>query len=120
MPTAIVQFLESRHEHEARREAAAARRRRQEADVQARRPDSGHLDQLPAGRQRRRRTESADLVQLQDVGVNVEMTPRVTLEDDILLDLNVENSSRGADVNVGGMNIPSFGIAQSQDAAAAA
>jgi hypothetical protein len=34
---------------------------------------------------------------------------RVTLEGDILLDLNVESSSRGADVNVAGSNYPSFG-----------
>jgi general secretion pathway protein D len=44
-----------------------------------------------------------------DVGVTVEMTPRVTLENEILLDLNVINNSRSADVNIGGINIPSFG-----------
>jgi general secretion pathway protein D len=44
-----------------------------------------------------------------DVGVTVEMTPRVTLENEILLDLDVINNSRSADVNIGGINIPSFG-----------
>ncbi len=33
------------------------------------------------------------------VGVNVEMTPRVTFEGDIILDLLVENSTLGQDVN---------------------
>ena len=34
--------------------------------------------------------------------MNIDMTPRVTLEGDIILDLTLESSSRGADVNVGG------------------
>ena len=37
-----------------------------------------------------------------DVGVNIDMTPRVTVEGDIMLDLTVDNSSLGADMNVGG------------------
>jgi hypothetical protein len=44
-----------------------------------------------------------------DVGVTVEITPRVTLEGDIMLDVNIINNSRGSDVNIGGVNIPSFG-----------
>src|SRR5215471_940674 len=44
-----------------------------------------------------------------DVGVTVEITPRVTLDGDILLDVNIINNSRGSDVNIGGVNIPSFG-----------
>ena len=47
--------------------------------------------------------------QYQDVGVNLDMTPRVTLEGDILLDLTIENTSRKADVVIAGINIPSFG-----------
>ena len=43
------------------------------------------------------------------VGVIVEMTPRVTIDGDIILDLTVENSTRGQDVNVAGSNLPSFG-----------
>ncbi len=44
-----------------------------------------------------------------DVGVNVEMTPRVTFEGDIILDLTVESSKRGDDVIINGQNLPSFG-----------
>jgi general secretion pathway protein D len=48
--------------------------------------------------------------QLKPVGINIDVTPvRVTLEGDILIDLNVESSSRGTDVNVAGTNYPSFG-----------
>ena len=48
--------------------------------------------------------------QLKPVGINIDITPvRVTLDGDILLDLNVESSSRGSDVNVAGTNYPSFG-----------
>ncbi|MEQ1910851.1 MAG: secretin N-terminal domain-containing protein, partial [Vicinamibacterales bacterium] len=48
--------------------------------------------------------------QLKPVGINIDITPvRVTLDGDILLDLNVESSSRGSDVNLGGTNYPSFG-----------
>src|SRR5882672_2548241 len=43
------------------------------------------------------------------VGINVEMTPRVTIDGDVILDLLVENSTRGQDVNVAGQNLPSFG-----------
>jgi type II secretory pathway component GspD/PulD (secretin) len=43
------------------------------------------------------------------VGINVEMTPRVTIDGDVILDLLVENSTRGNDVNVAGQNLPSFG-----------
>ena len=44
-----------------------------------------------------------------DVGVNVQVTPRVTFDGDIILDLLVENSTRGQDVNIAGQNLPSFG-----------
>jgi general secretion pathway protein D len=48
--------------------------------------------------------------QLKPVGINIDITPiRVTLDGDILLDLNLESSSRGSDVNVAGTNYPSFG-----------
>ncbi|HUR35843.1 MAG TPA: secretin N-terminal domain-containing protein [Vicinamibacterales bacterium] len=48
--------------------------------------------------------------QLKPVGINIDITPvRVTLDGDILLDMNVESSSRGSDVNVAGTNYPSFG-----------
>ncbi len=47
--------------------------------------------------------------QYKDVGVTIDMTPRVTLEGDILIDITIINNSRGSDVNIGGVNIPSFG-----------
>jgi type II secretory pathway component GspD/PulD (secretin) len=43
------------------------------------------------------------------VGVNIQVTPRVTFEGDIILDLIVENSTLGQDVNIAGQNLPSFG-----------
>jgi general secretion pathway protein D len=43
------------------------------------------------------------------VGVNLEVTPRVTYDGDIILDLMVESSTKAADVNVAGQNLPSFG-----------
>jgi type II secretory pathway component GspD/PulD (secretin) len=43
------------------------------------------------------------------VGVNIEMTPRVTYEGEIVLDLLVESSSIGDDRNIAGQNLPSFG-----------
>ncbi len=42
------------------------------------------------------------------IGINVDMTPRVTYEGDIVLDLTLENSARGADVNIAGQNLPAF------------
>ena len=42
------------------------------------------------------------------IGVKIEMTPRVTYEGEILLDLYVENSTVGEDRDVGGVTVPSF------------
>ena len=42
------------------------------------------------------------------VGVKIEMTPRVTYESEIVLDLYVEASTVGADRDVGGVTVPSF------------
>ena len=42
------------------------------------------------------------------VGVNVEITPRVTFEGDIILELLIENSALGEGLNVAGQNLPSF------------
>jgi general secretion pathway protein D len=42
------------------------------------------------------------------IGINVEMTPRVTYEGDIMLDLTVENSARGGDVIIAGNALPAF------------
>lgn len=46
--------------------------------------------------------------QYKDVGVNIDMTPRVTLEGDIMLDLFVEDSALGAPQSVAGVTVPSF------------
>ncbi len=43
------------------------------------------------------------------VGVNVTMTPRVTFNDEIILDLEVENSTLGPNINVAGQALPTFG-----------
>ncbi|MBE3032392.1 MAG: hypothetical protein IMZ74_04245, partial [Actinobacteria bacterium] len=43
-----------------------------------------------------------------DVGVNIEMTPRVTYEGDIVLDLSVESSAPGPSISVAGQDVPSF------------
>jgi type II secretory pathway component GspD/PulD (secretin) len=43
------------------------------------------------------------------VGVNVAVTPRVTYDGDIILDLEVESSTKGSDVNIAGQNLPAFG-----------
>ena len=43
-----------------------------------------------------------------DVGVNIDMTPTVTLDGDIRLDLTLDNNQLGGDVNVGGVTVPSF------------
>ena len=43
------------------------------------------------------------------VGVNVEMTPRVTYEGEIVLDLSVESSTLGQSINVAGQSLPTFG-----------
>ena len=42
------------------------------------------------------------------IGIIVEMTPRVTYDGDIMLDLTLENSARGQDSNIAGQNLPSF------------
>ena len=43
------------------------------------------------------------------VGVIVNMTPRVTFENEIILDLEVENSTLGPNINVSGSPLPTFG-----------
>ena len=43
------------------------------------------------------------------VGVNIVMTPRVTYDNEIILDLEVENSTLGANIDVAGQALPTFG-----------
>ncbi len=42
------------------------------------------------------------------IGIIVDMTPRVTYDGDIILDITIENSARGQDTNIAGQNLPSF------------
>jgi general secretion pathway protein D len=43
------------------------------------------------------------------VGVNLEVTPRVTYEGEIILELMIENSTLGSSIDVGGQLAPTFG-----------
>ncbi|HTI39209.1 MAG TPA: secretin N-terminal domain-containing protein [Vicinamibacterales bacterium] len=42
------------------------------------------------------------------IGVNLEITPRVTYDGDIQLELSIENSALGSNIVVAGQSIPSF------------
>lgn len=42
------------------------------------------------------------------IGIIVEMTPRVTYDGDVILEVSIENSARGQDTNIAGQNLPSF------------
>jgi general secretion pathway protein D len=44
-----------------------------------------------------------------DVGINISMTPRVTYEGEIILDLTVNSSNLGPSISVAGQDVPSFG-----------
>jgi general secretion pathway protein D len=44
-----------------------------------------------------------------DVGINIAMTPRVTYEGEIILDLSLESNNLGASISVAGQDVPSFG-----------
>lgn len=52
--------------------------------------------------------------QYRNVGINVEMTPRVTYENEIILDVLVENSSLGQSINIAGQALPTFGTRKVQ------
>jgi general secretion pathway protein D len=45
---------------------------------------------------------------LKDVGINLTMTPIVTYDNEIRIELAVDNSAKAADVSVAGQNLPSF------------
>ena len=47
--------------------------------------------------------------QYRPVGVILNMTPRVTYENEIVLDLEVENSTLGPPISVAGQSLPTFG-----------
>src|SRR4029079_15474665 len=42
------------------------------------------------------------------IGINIEVTPRVTFDADIVLELTIESSSQDPDVNIAGQDFPSF------------
>jgi general secretion pathway protein D len=44
----------------------------------------------------------------QDIGVNIDMTPRVSLDGEIILDLVLDNSALGPDKAVAGVTVPTF------------
>jgi type II secretory pathway component GspD/PulD (secretin) len=44
-----------------------------------------------------------------NVGVNVKMKPRVTFENEIILEIEIENSTLGNSINVAGQLLPTFG-----------
>ena len=44
-----------------------------------------------------------------DVGVNIEMTPRVTYEGEIILDLRSRAARSAPSISVAGQDVPSFG-----------
>jgi general secretion pathway protein D len=46
------------------------------------------------------------------VGINMDITPRVSLDGDISVDLMLESSTKGADQNIAGTNYPQFGTRQ--------
>lgn len=45
---------------------------------------------------------------LKDVGINLTMTPKVTYDNEIRIDLIVENSAQGPNVSVAGSDLPTF------------
>ena len=48
------------------------------------------------------------------IGVNLIMTPRVTYDNEIILELEVENSTLGPNINVAGQALPTFGTRKVQ------
>jgi len=54
-------------------------------------------------------TQPLSSYQYQDIGVNVTMTPRVTFDGDVVLELKVENSTLGNNILVAGQSLPTFG-----------
>ena len=54
------------------------------------------------------------------IGIIVKVTPRVTYQDEIVLDLYVENSSLGTPIDVAGQSIPKFSARKVPNAPAVA
>src|SRR6185369_4947441 len=53
-------------------------------------------------------TNPLNSFQLKPVGINMDITPRVTLDGDILIELNIESSAEGGSRSVAGATYPSF------------
>ena len=102
-------------------EAAPARRRRAEAVAEPRRRRAGAEHDVHAAGGRRRRGQPADVVQLPHRSASSSsMTPRVTYDGDIILDLTLENSARGQDTQHRRPEPAVVLLAQGDDQAAAA
>ena len=87
VPQAVVKFLASDTRHARARQAAAARRRRPELDAEPRRRDPGAATDVRRPRRAAASTRSRSTsFTYRTVGINVEMKPRVTFEDEIILE----------------------------------
>ena len=99
-----------RHAHQAGGQAAAARAGGAEDHAEPRRRHPGAETTFGSlGGPGSVATQPISSFNYRPVGVNVIMTPRVTFDNDIVLELSVESSTLGADVNIAGQNLPSFG-----------
>ncbi|HUR20642.1 MAG TPA: secretin N-terminal domain-containing protein, partial [Vicinamibacterales bacterium] len=52
--------------------------------------------------------------QYRSVGINLTITPQVSFDGEIILDVVVESSSQSANINVNGQSLPSFGLRKAQ------
>ena len=109
MPTAVVRFLETDTHTKLMAKPQLRGAEGTGADAESRRGDPGHLDGVRRGGAGGFASIPQSSFNYRPVGVNVEMTPRVTYEGEIILDLTVESSTLGANVNVAGQDVPSFG-----------
>ncbi|MSO49559.1 MAG: hypothetical protein EXQ49_06600 [Acidobacteria bacterium] len=48
------------------------------------------------------------------IGINLVITPQVSFDGEIILEVMVESSTRSADVNINGQSLPSFGTRKAQ------
>ena len=110
VPTALVRFLEtdSRTKTIAKPQLRGAEGH--EADAESRRRRPGAADGVRCGRAGGFATIPQSSYTYRSVGVNVEVTPRVTYEGEIILELVVENSTvERQSIDVGGQSAPTFG-----------
>jgi general secretion pathway protein D len=105
VPSAVVRFLESDSETKliAKPSCAVPRGRRSRMDLGDEIPVPSTVFTPIA--QGGANTNPLTSFNYRTVGITIEMTPRVTPEGDVILDLLLENSTRGQDVNVAGQNL---------------